>query len=114
MKNPERRQNSRRPYSVPLHITIRHPDGSESTRQCLCRDVSGGGLSFLFEPPVSLEIGQRIQISVFATGPATPTDLGKATVVWVQDEPDEPAWIGVMLDKLLEDERLQQLLNPTD
>ncbi len=106
----ERRQRPRHDSQTPLHISTRNADGSESTLQCQCRDISGGGLSFLCPRPVSMEIGQRIGISILSAGPATPLDFGKGTIVWVQDEADEDAWAGVMLDELLDEHQLKELL----
>lgn len=114
MTAQERRQYPRQTSSMPLQISIRYADGSESVLQCPCRDISGGGLSFLCPRPVEMEIGQRIQVSVLTSGPATPVNLGKGTIVWVQDEEGEPAWAGVMLDALLDEHYLKQLVTPSE
>ncbi|MDX8407154.1 MAG: PilZ domain-containing protein [Mariprofundaceae bacterium] len=110
MNIQERRKHPRHASRTPLHISTRNADGSESTLQCPCRDISGGGLSFLCPRPVTLEIGQRISIAIFSAGPATPLDFGKGTIVWVQDEADEDAWVGVMLDELLDEQHLKELI----
>ncbi len=86
-------------------------DGSESTLQCPCRDISGGGLSFLCQRPVTLEIGQRIHIYTKPADSDTTLDFGRGTIVWVQDNDGETAWAGVMLDELLEEQHLEQLLS---
>jgi len=110
MSNQERRKHPRHANTLLLKVSTRDSDGDECNLQCPCRDVSGGGLSFLCDRPVPLEIGQRIQVSMSTSDPDTQLHLGKGTVVWVQEDDDGPAWAGVMLDELLDEKHLEHLL----
>jgi len=110
MSDQERRKYPRHENALLLKISTRSSDGDERNLQCPCRDVSGGGLSFLCDRPVQLEIGQRIQVSMSTDDADTPLNLGKGTVVWVQDDDDGPAWAGVMLDELLDEKHMEHLL----
>jgi len=113
MSVQERRQHPRHESSRLLLVNTRDNEGNEHKLKCPCRDVSGGGLSFLCDRPVTLEIGQRIQIAMTAADPAASVNLGKGTIVWVQDDDDEPPWAGVMMDALLDERHMQHLLKNT-
>jgi len=113
MSFQELRQHPRHASSRLLLVNTRDNEGNEHNLKCPCRDVSGGGLSFLCARPVTLEIGQRIQIAMTADDPAASVNLGKGTIVWVQDDDDEPPWAGVMMDALLDEHHMKQLLENT-
>lgn len=111
MMQQDRRQHPRHASKASLRVSTLDASGRNISFQCRCRDISGGGLSFELER-AAMEIGQRVNIAILSAGPATPVDLGRATVVWVQDDAEQP-WAGVMLDSLMDESRLQQLLQST-
>jgi len=111
MRDEERRRYPRHASRMPLLVTARDDEAREIAFQSRCRDISGGGLSFLLKH-TPMEIGQRVHLALMPAGPATPVELGRATVAWVQDE--DPRWAGVMLDELLDEAKLEQFVQQSD
>jgi len=113
MQTIERRQHERRSVALPLKVCVYNDGGQTVVMEARLRDISGGGLSFVCPYQPCCEIGQRLSLSIL---PAEQVgdgeiELGKATVVWVQQEHgDSMAQVGIMLDDLLSFDHLQQRL----
>jgi len=113
MQTDERRQHERRPLALPLKVSVYEDDGQPLVMKARLRDISGGGLSFVCPSQPCCEIGQRLSLSIMPAEQAGGDEiaLGKATVVWVQqDHGDSTAQVGIMLDDLLSFDHLQQRL----